>query len=278
MKGMPMPKTSRKAVSIPISKLSPNPNQRPIQRRALNTLANSMDVDGLFSPIGVLRKASGYEVVYGGHRLEAAKMLEWEEIEAVIIAPEASPAAGASENLHRADATVLERAVDLKRYAAHHLPKLEVRGGNQPNDRGISKIARKLGFSTRTVGRAFKIAKLEPSVQTMVQEQNLDDNAAFLERLSSLPNEAARIQAVGREKKGSSKTKVPSNNERKNPPTTRGISEIKLSDVYPGWKRSTTRTNFRAADLRTRARFVCKVSTTAVLKAALELKRRNART
>jgi hypothetical protein len=82
-------------------------------------LADSMKVDGLLQPI-VLRtgKGSGYHLVAGQHRFEAAKLLKWPSIRANIfegMKANAAELAEIDENLIHVDLSPAERAMHVAR-------------------------------------------------------------------------------------------------------------------------------------------------------------------
>lgn len=99
---------------------------RPADQAAVAALAASMNAEGLMQPIGVTREdgASGYRLIWGLHRLEAARQLGWERIPALHVASEDLGSFAherrdrareyeALENLCRADLSPWDRAVTV---------------------------------------------------------------------------------------------------------------------------------------------------------------------
>jgi len=66
-------------------KVPENLMRQNMSERGLEHLAKSMKAVGLMHPIGVRAENDHYVLVHGHRRLMAAKMLEWDEIEAVIM-------------------------------------------------------------------------------------------------------------------------------------------------------------------------------------------------
>src|SRR6478672_12882040 len=92
---------------------------RALRPDAVNELMASMKINGLLQPI-VLRPAetTGYWLVAGLHRLEAARKLKWESIAATIFEgmdADQAELAEIDENLIRADLSPIERALHVAR-------------------------------------------------------------------------------------------------------------------------------------------------------------------
>lgn len=85
---------------------------------ALNDLVDSIRTNGLIQPIVVKEKNGRYEVVVGHRRLQAHRMLELAEIEAIIkdyTEPQAE-SAKLHENLFREEVNPVDEAIFLARY------------------------------------------------------------------------------------------------------------------------------------------------------------------
>lgn len=136
------------------------------------TLAESMRTHGLLQPITVrMIGDTEAELVAGLHRLEAARLLEWEWIDAVFVEVNdiEREMLEIAENLHRCDLTKDERDRQIRRYAE----LLEVREvpapdqkpgqsvqvssnvGGRGNKSTATKIAEETGLSPRTVRRVL---------------------------------------------------------------------------------------------------------------------------
>ena len=110
---------------------------RALRPDAVEELMASMKINGLLQPI-VLRPAesSGYWLVAGRHRLEAAKKLKWDSIPATVfdgMDADHAELAEIDENLVRADLTPIERALHVARrkelYEVEHPETKKGRGG-----------------------------------------------------------------------------------------------------------------------------------------------------
>jgi hypothetical protein len=97
---------------IPIADIKVGTRLRALDQEVVKLLAVSMAVGGLKAPITVRRTAEGYELIAGWHRLEAARVLEWQEISAITVVGSERQARlwEIDENLCRSELTPLERA------------------------------------------------------------------------------------------------------------------------------------------------------------------------
>lgn len=151
----------------------------------------------------------------GRNRLQAARELGWEGIDAIELphlndgddAATLAQLAEIAENLHRRELTALERNKLLaqwmeivgQRKEAEPLPR-EVRAavlkdgrkrGPQHMPSGIKQVARNLGVPETNLRQASRIAKLSPEAQEAAVEHKLDDNqSALLEAAKAKTPEA----------------------------------------------------------------------------------------
>jgi ParB/RepB/Spo0J family partition protein len=102
-KGAPSSKPQR----ISLTGISVQPRRlRALQPDKADSLAESMAAQGLLQPIIVRRRAHGYLLVAGRHRLEAAKKLKWPTIDCIVkdgMDADAAELAEIDENLVRAE-------------------------------------------------------------------------------------------------------------------------------------------------------------------------------
>lgn len=104
---------------VEISKIEVPKKWRSLKKTAVASLAESLLFDGLLQPVGVRphpKKEGFLELVYGRHRLEAAKSLGWTQIDAKYLAFDDGAAASATnaENLFRNELSAGERVVAFK--------------------------------------------------------------------------------------------------------------------------------------------------------------------
>jgi ParB family transcriptional regulator, chromosome partitioning protein len=176
---------------------------RPLIKKKLAVIANSMDAIGLRTPITVRKAMAAYGLVAGQHRLEAAKSLGWTDIDCIVMTGKKLDRQlwREAENLHRAGLTVLQRAKAMQRWE-RLLEQREAgedgapKGGRQPSDKGLSKTAKQLGTSRETVRRSRAVASLSPKAQKTAKALGLDDNEAALLRVAKEPTPKAQTKKV----------------------------------------------------------------------------------
>lgn len=171
---------------IVIENINVSNRHRAVDAGAVKVLAASMSQIGLRTPITV-RLPSEYEcdLVAGLHRLEAAKLLGWDEIDCFVLDCSADEAEmwEISENLHRAELSAVQRSEQVARWvelAAKGAQLAQPSGGKQPKEAGVSKAARELNIDRTEVQRAVKIAGLTPEAKAVAAERGLDDNQSAL--------------------------------------------------------------------------------------------------
>ena len=196
-------------------------DRRALQPDKVADLAQSMKVLGLLSPIAVrwvrrevtlpnaLTVKGAYHLVYGLHRLTAARQLGWTEIPcqilfsstATIDTPDAPKMQGndrqalmveIAENLHRAELTALERSEHIAAWiklieenpqgsgeAEEISGELDRRGSGRPKG-GRSAAAREIGISEADARRSERIAALPEKAKAEAKALGLDDNQVAL--------------------------------------------------------------------------------------------------
>ena len=205
---------------IPISEIKVNPGRRNAAPADVRELADSIVEVGLLNPVTVSQSRT---LIAGLHRLEAAKLLGWTEIECVVSGLEGLRAelAEIDENFVRSDLTPLEFGELLLRrkevYEALHPESVQTNQGGPFRGNQHQKVsdkmtqttksfaqdtAEKLGIGRRTVERQVQIAKNLTSetkdilrgADTLVTRKQ----ALALSRLGPGPQvEAAALLAAG---------------------------------------------------------------------------------
>lgn len=201
--------------------------RRPLDEGALVNLIASMKRIGLQMPIcvrpaknvtdgdGVIYDAADV-LVCGGHRLEAARRLGWETIEAFVEDIDEVDAElwEISENLHRAELTALQRSEQIDRWrllTAEKVRKLSapLTGGIQPKEMGYRKTATELGIDEAEVRASGKISSLSEDAKAAARETGLDDNrSALLKAAKSEPQRQATVIRDMAEAKASGRNKI----------------------------------------------------------------------
>jgi ParB/RepB/Spo0J family partition protein len=199
-------------IQIAMSGIAVAERLRTIRPDTVDALAQSMTDQGQLQPIIVRsRKDGGYWLVAGLHRLEAAKKLEWTEINCTVFGEmEADEAelAEIDENLVRADLSPAERALHIgKRKALHEKVHGKAKANsacaaNKKMGRDVNaksavtftkKTAKKTRQSERKVQleahRAEKVVVLADIVGTSL------DKGAEIDALAKLPVEKQRSLA-----------------------------------------------------------------------------------
>lgn len=165
------PRARSGLAEIPLGLIRPNPAQ-PRTRfdpEALEQLARSVAEDGVLQPLLVTEDGhGGYVLIAGERRLRAAQRAGLATVPAVIrerLGEDRHLELALVENLQRRDLTPLEEARAFE--------SLRVRFGLSQED-----IARRVGVDRSTVANALRLLKLEPAVQTMVEEGALSGGHA----------------------------------------------------------------------------------------------------
>lgn len=172
-------------------------------------IAAGMAEEGQKTPIEVRpnpKKPGRFILVVGGHRLEGALRLGWEEIDAEIVdlSADAARLREINENLYRADLTVLDRAVFLaeKKRLYEKLHPATKHGGDRRSDqaaifgdlapRFTEEAQERLGLSERQLQRVVARAKIDPAVRKLIAATPLADNGSELDALLKLSPEEQR--------------------------------------------------------------------------------------
>lgn len=172
MSGVPQP--SREVVYV-ANVMVPAHRARGLDDAAVARLAESMQRLGLRTPISVRFDEDDLVLVAGRHRLEAAKRLGWEQIEAVFIDGDEADARlwEISENLHRAELSAVERAEHIDEWRRLTVAKNNPTSLGNPGrpSKGHEATAAALGVSHQTVRNAERIASLPEPVREQAKEE-----------------------------------------------------------------------------------------------------------
>ncbi|NVD39377.1 ParB N-terminal domain-containing protein [Ensifer sp. HO-A22] len=196
--------------TLPISSILVADRARPVDLDHAAAIAGSMVDRGLINPVTVRATPAAqggktpYTLVAGGHRLEAARMNGWEEIEAVVVTADAAEAQliEISENLFRNDLSALDRAIFVMKFREIYEDKhgkIE-RGGDQksncndcslifaPGKELSQRVQERLGFGERTYFNVTKIGqKLHPMLRSSLRGTPYENDQKQLLKLAGLP-------------------------------------------------------------------------------------------
>ena len=198
---------------VKISEIKINPGRREATTEAIGELAKSIAAGGLINPITLDQNNT---LIAGLHRLEAAKLLGWTEIECNIIGMSDLQAelAEIDENIVRTRLTHQELGEQFLRRKEiyemlHPETRQGMRNGQTAKSANLASLetksfaedtAEKTGMSKRTVSRLLQIANnLSGDAKQIVQANDMTQDTAL--KLSRLPYhqqaEAASLLAAG---------------------------------------------------------------------------------
>ena len=159
---------------IPISEIKVNPGRRNAAPADVRELADSIVEVGLLNPVTVSQSRT---LIAGLHRLEAAKLLGWTEIECVVSGLEGLRAelAEIDENFVRSDLTPLEFGELLLRrkevYEALHPESVQTNQGGPFRGNQHQKVSDKMTQTTKSFAQdtAEKLGVSKRTVEQLVQ-------------------------------------------------------------------------------------------------------------
>jgi ParB family chromosome partitioning protein len=145
-------------------------------------------------------------LVAGLHRLRACQALGLGRITAIVADETDARLWEISENLHRAELTVLERGEHIAEWVklteerreqqpAQLAPPVRKHGHAQEGG-GINAAVRDLGIDRTEAQRAVKIAALAPEAQETARDLHLDDNQAALLKAAKAPTAEAQVEVL----------------------------------------------------------------------------------
>lgn len=209
--------------TVPIASILVGERARPIDEDHAAAIAASMVDRGLINPLTVRSTpaANGGKtpltLVAGGHRLRAAELNGWEEIDVIVVSADAVEAQliELSENIYRNELNPLDRALFVLKFREVYeekFGKIE-RGGDRKSKghdaplifapgRAISeRVQARLGISQDTYKRATRIGqKLTPALRAAVRGTPAENDQKELLKLAKLPaDDQARVAAGLRE-------------------------------------------------------------------------------
>ena len=198
-------------MQIEISEIKINPGRRDTQQRNVEELARSIAAVGLMNPITITQDST---LIAGLHRLEAAKLLGWTEIECTVSDADGLQAelAEIDENFvraglsHRELGDLLLRRKELYE-AIHPETRQGQRNGQTAKNENFSLLdtksfsqdtADKLGVSKRTVEQLVQTARdLTPEAKKIIKEADTKITKGDALKISRIPpDQQAEAAAV----------------------------------------------------------------------------------
>lgn len=168
---------------VPIDEITPNKDQprKLFKVDELAELADSIKQNGILQPLLVRKRGSGYEIVAGERRYQAAKAAGLTEVPVVIreISDDDVFKLALIENLQRSDLSPIEEARGYKQLLM---------------DKGLTQeeLAKALSKSRSAITNTIRLLDLPEEVQKYVEEGQL--SAGHARAILAVPQEEARIR------------------------------------------------------------------------------------
>ena len=221
----------RREIEVAVSEIRPNPYQprKEFDEKALNELADSIKLHGIFTPLLVRKSVRGYELITGERRLRAARIAGLTTVPAISVdfTEEQMMEISILENVQREDLNPIEEASAYESLISRL-------GYTQ------EKLAQRVGKSREYCANMLRLLKLPADVQDMVTSRRLtmghvrpllalkDENEMYDAALHVLKNKMSvrEVEAYVRELNGGKKKHV--RRERVKDPWIRDL-EYRLS-------------------------------------------------
>ena len=161
---------TRRIISVPIKDVLPNPEQprEKISDTALEELKRSIAENGILEPPIVRRKGEFFEIVAGERRVRAARELDFETIEVILMdvdSDEKMLVLSLIENIQREDLNAIEEA------RAYHQIMTRMKITQE-------ELANVVGKNRSTVANTIRLLSLPGDVQAMIGEGLLAPGSA----------------------------------------------------------------------------------------------------
>ncbi|MBR4457071.1 MAG: ParB/RepB/Spo0J family partition protein [Solobacterium sp.] len=175
----------RKEVELSVESIRPNPYQprKEFDEKALNELADSIRLHGIFTPLLVRPSVQGYELIAGERRLRAARIAGLETVPAISVdfTDEEMMEISLLENVQRENLNPIEEA-------AAYESLIKRLGYTQ------EQLAERVGKSREYCANMLRLLKLPMQVQEMVTEKQL--TMGHVRPLLALDDEEAMYEAA----------------------------------------------------------------------------------
>ena len=200
----------RREIEVGVNEIRPNPYQprKEFDEKALNELADSIKLHGIFTPLLVRKSVHGYELITGERRLRAAKIAGLNTVPAISVefTDEQMMVISILENVQREDLNPIEEASAYESLISRL-------GYTQ------EKLAQRVGKSREYCANMLRLLKLPADVQDMVTARKLtmghvrpllalkDENEMYDAALHVLKNKMSvrEVEAYVRELNGGKK-------------------------------------------------------------------------
>lgn len=185
-------------IEINLDELRPNPHQprKVFDEDALQELASSIKINGVFQPIIAKKSIKGYEIVAGERRYRAAKIAGLETIPAIVrdFTEQQMIEIALLENLQRENLNAIEEALAYKSM----IEKLDL-----TQDELSKKVSKSRSHVTNILG----LLRLPKEVQKMISEgsismgharvlSKLEDDEKILEYAKKIVNDKLPVRDI----------------------------------------------------------------------------------
>lgn len=169
-----------------------------LNEKTVGGLVESIGALGLRNPISIIFRddveidGETYDgvpaLVAGRHRLEAIRRLGWKTVDCEVFTDEiAAEKWEISENIHRADLTIEQRGVQVKRWidlTIEQQKKVVLQPAKQPQggrpETGVDAAARELGIESTEAHRLTSIGGMSEEARVAARTAGLDNNQTAL--------------------------------------------------------------------------------------------------
>ncbi len=156
-------------VELKINDISPNDGQprKNFDDEKLNSLASSIEENGIIQPIIVQKKGDGYRIVAGERRWRAARIAGLSVMPAIVrdLTDRQTMEQALIENIQREDLNPIEEAMAIQNLLKTH--KLTQ-----------DQLAKKLGKGRSSIANTLRILELDESLQEFVSRGDLSEGHA----------------------------------------------------------------------------------------------------
>lgn len=171
MEGLNAEELKNSIQMIKIDEIQPNPYQprKEFEQKALEELASSIKINGIFQPLLVRTGVIGYEIISGERRFRASKLAELQEVPALVYEykDEQMMEVGLLENIQREDLNIVEEA-RAYRVLMENLEYTQ------------DKLAKRIAKSRSHIANVLRILNLDDSILKDLENNKLSFGHAKL--------------------------------------------------------------------------------------------------
>ncbi|MBR6045348.1 MAG: ParB/RepB/Spo0J family partition protein [Ruminococcus sp.] len=179
------PPVLARVVEIPVSRISPNPDQprRHFSADSLSGLAKSISQDGIVQPLTVRENGEGYTLVSGERRLRAAKLAGCRTVPCVVvhISDKRSAVVALVENIQRAELDCFEEAEAIASLIELYSMSRD-------------EVCVRLGLAQSTVSNKLRLLRFSEEERRLIAENSLSERHA--RALLRLTDDSLRREAL----------------------------------------------------------------------------------